>query len=85
MDHDKGLDVLLVVHGEAAGRRRTAGGTSGIPGDPRRKAADLILDLLFCLIAALGDFLLQRYFKFITICVDFTPNSFANLRFESSN
>lgn len=60
MDHDKCLDVLLVVHGETAGCRRTAGGTSGIPGDPRRKAADLILDLFLRLIAALCDFLLQR-------------------------
>ena len=60
MDHDKGLDVLLVVHGETAGCYGTTGGPGRIPGDPRRKAADLILDLLLCLITALGNFLLQR-------------------------
>ena len=81
MDHDKGLDVLLVVHGEAAGRRRTAGGTGRIPGDPRRKAADLILDLLFRLIAALADLLYQSCLKFITICVDFALNCPLNLCF----
>ena len=82
MDHDKGLNVLLVVHGEAAGCRRAAGGPRRISGDPRRKAADLILDLLLRLIAARCDFLFQRCLKLITICFNSTACCSRNFVFE---
>ena len=58
----KVLTYSLQFMGEATGRRRTAGGPGGIPGDPRCKAADLILNFLFYLIASLCNFLLQRCF-----------------------
>ena len=85
VDHDKGLDILLVVHGEATGRRRTAGGPGGIPGDPRCKAADLILNFLFYLIASLCNFLLQRCFKFRAICINFLINRIINLAHNFTN